>query len=67
MKTEKFNQMISAFQCDFSLAEKDNPVKLANLDDLIKRKDECLMRDIELLKELDWLLRTGKAEIHIVE
>ena len=67
MKTEKFNQMISAFQCDFSLAEKDNPVKLANLDDLIKRKDENLMRDIELLKELDWLLRTGKAEIHIVE
>lgn len=67
MKTEKYNQMISAFQCDFSLAEKDSPIKLANLDNLIERKDESLMRDIELLKELDWLLRTGKAEIHIVE
>lgn len=68
MKTNKFNHMISAFQCDFTLAkENDNDRKLADLDDLIEKKDENLLRDIELLEELEWLLRNGKAEIHLVE
>ena len=68
MKTEKFNNMISSFQCDFTLAkENDNYRKLADLDDLIEKKDENLLRDIELLEELEWLLRNGKAEIHLVE
>lgn len=67
MKTEKFNNMISSFQCDFTLAkEDDNGRKLADLDDLIEKKDENLLRDIELLEELEWLLRNGKAEIHLV-
>ena len=68
MKTDKFNNMISSFQCDFSLAkENDNDRRLADLDDLIAAKDENLLRDIELLEELEWMLRNGKAEIHIVE
>lgn len=68
MKTDKFNNMISSFQCDFSLARKeDNNRVLADLDDLIKVKDENLMRDIDLLEELECMLRNGKAEIHIVE
>ena len=67
MKTEKFNNMISAFQCDFTLAKEDNNRKLADLDDLIKVKDKNLLHDIELLEELEWLLRNGKAEIHLVE
>ena len=68
MKTEKFNNMISSFQCDFTLAkENDNDRRLADLDDLIEKKDENLLRDIELLEELEWLLRNGKAEIHLVE
>ena len=68
MKTEKFNNMISAFQCDFTLAkEKDNDRRLEDLDDLIEKKDENLLHDIELLEELEWLLRNGKAEIHLVE
>lgn len=68
MKTDKFNNMISSFQCDFSLAkEDDNDRRLADLDDLIAAKDENLLRDIELLEELEWMLRNGKAEIHIVE
>lgn len=67
MKTEKFNNMISSFQCDFTLAkEDDSSRKLADLDDLIEKKDENLLRDIELLEELEWLLRNGKAEIHLV-
>ena len=68
MKTDKFNNMISSFQCDFTLAkEEDNDRRLADLDDLIATKDENLLRDIELLEELEWLLRNGKAEIHIIE
>lgn len=68
MKTYKFNNMISAFQADFSLAMKDNNnIRMANLDDLIEKKDESLLRDIKLLEELEWMLRNGKAEIHIVE
>ncbi len=66
MKTDKFNNMISSFQCDFTLA-KDMNKKLADLDDLIEKKDKNLLHDIELLEELEWLLRNGKAEIHLVE
>lgn len=66
MKTDKYNNMISAFQCDFSLA-KEGHYKLSELDDKIKNKDSALSRDIELLEELEYLLRSGKAEIHINE
>jgi hypothetical protein len=66
MKTDKFNNMISAFQCDLSLA-KDGKFKLAELDTKIQNKEPRLMRDIALLEELEWLLRNGKAEIHILE
>jgi hypothetical protein len=68
MKTDKFNRMIESFQCDFSLAkDTDSDRKLADLDDLIEAKDEQLLHDIELLEELEWLLRNGKAEIHLVK
>ncbi len=68
MKTTKYNHMISAFQCDFSLAkEGDGYRRLADLDDLIEKKDSKLLHDIELLEELEWMLRSGKAEIHIVD
>lgn len=65
MKTTKFNNMISAFQCDLSLA-KESEHKLAELDKLIESKDKDFLRDIELLEELEWMLRTGRVEIHIV-
>lgn len=64
MKTEKYNNMISAFQCDFSLARNDRH-KLSEIDRLIRDKNHIIMKDIELLEELEFLLRTGKAEIHI--
>lgn len=66
MKTERFNNMISAFQCDLSLA-KDKSHRLVMLDRKIKNGDERILKDIELLEELEWMLRNGKAEIHIVE
>ena len=64
MKTEKYNNMISAFQCDFSLA-KDDRRKLSEIDELIKDKNPIIMKDIELLEELEFLLRNDRAEIHI--
>lgn len=64
MKTEKFNNMISSFQCDFSLA-KEGKNNLSELDKKIKEHDERLLKDIKLLEELDYMLRSGQAEIHL--
>lgn len=66
MKTDKFNNMISAFQCDLSLA-KDPSYRLVKLDRKIKNGDERILKDIELLEELEWSLRNGRAEIHLID
>lgn len=65
MKTERFNEMIESFACDFDLAIKGKH-SLMELQDKIN-DDKSLLRDIYLLSELDWMLRNGKAEIHIIE
>lgn len=65
-RTDKFNDMISSIQCDFSLA-KDSTRKLAELDTKIENKEPRIMKDIELLEELEWMLRNGKAAIYIIE
>ena len=67
MKTEKFNRMIEAFECDFALARDDKSCSLSMLQSKISNGDKALLKDIELLEELSWLLRNGKAEIHLVE
>ena len=67
MKTDKFNNMISAFQCDLSLELEGGGGKLRVLEDLIKNKNQRLLEDIKLLEELEFLLRYGKAEIHLIE
>ena len=66
MKTDKYNNMISSFQCDFSLA-RDGDMRLGALDYELHEPNlnNKLLKDIELLEELEWLLRNGKAEIHI--
>ncbi len=66
MKTVKFNKMISAFQCDFTLA-KSGKFKLAELDTMIESGNKILLNDIKLLEELEFLLRTGKAEIILLD
>lgn len=66
MKTKKFNNMIEAFECDFVLA-RDGTHSLQELEKRIKAGDVRLLKDIELLEELSWLLRHGEAEIHLVE
>ena len=65
-RTDKFNNMISAFQCDFSLAKEDGH-KLAALDKHIQSKNEKILKDIELLEELEWMLRNNRAEIRIIK
>lgn len=66
MKTTKYNNMIEAFECDFNLALEGQKT-LDILGDLIEDKNAGLLRDIDLLQELSYLLRTGKAEIHLLE
>lgn len=61
-KTTKYDNMLSSFNCDFTLAE-NGQMKLAELDDLIKKEDKKLLKDIELLSELDFNLRHGKIQI----
>lgn len=64
MKTEKYNNMISAFQCDFSIAREDG-YRLLEINRLIRSNNPVIIKDIELLEELEFLLRHGKAEIHL--
>lgn len=63
-KTDKFTNMIEAFECDFELAKKGKH-SLRELEQKIIQKDEKLLTDIDLLCELSFLLRNGLAEIHI--
>jgi predicted nucleotidyltransferase len=68
METKKFNEMISAFQCDFSLA-RDELRNLSELDVILhdNKNNKELLKHIELLEELEILLRYGKATIVLNE
>lgn len=65
LKTDKYTHMISAFQCDFSLA-KNNPKILNELQENLESKDERFIKDIELLEEFEYKLRHGIIEIYEV-
>ncbi|MBQ9920138.1 MAG: hypothetical protein IJO49_04880 [Clostridia bacterium] len=62
VETTKYNFMISSFACDFYLAQEDCN-KLRELQRMIDEKDEKLIKDIELLSELEFNLRHGKVKI----
>lgn len=64
--TTKFNQMIEAFECDFELAKEDKHT-LEELQNKIRAEDKKLLDDIDLLLELSFLLRYGKACICLIE
>lgn len=66
MVTDKYSNMISAFQCDFSSA-RDGDMRLITLDKLIKENNPSLLYDIELLEELEMGLRYGRLAIVEVE
>ena len=70
--TNKYNNMISAFQCDFACARDSLcNLRLSDLDTAITNKDDPrhkeINRDIDLLEELEFLLRYGKAKIMVKE
>lgn len=64
--TDKFTNMVEAFECDFNLAV-DKHILLSKLDEIIKDKEdprnEKILKDIDLLSELSFLLRNGQAKI----
>lgn len=65
--TNKYINMIEAFECDFSLVKQGHN-KLSELDKGIKDKtDNRLLKDIELLEELSFNLRHGKLKIIEIE
>lgn len=67
-KTDRYVDMIEAFECDFSLAKENNPhYQISKLQTMIEDKDKGLMKDIDLLSELSFNLRHGKAKIVEVE
>lgn len=66
MKTDKFTNMLESFECDLRLA-KDNEFSLSELDDALRDNNSKMSKDFELLEELSFLLRYGKAEINLVD
>ena len=65
--TAKFETTLIGFACDFTLAEMDVN-HLGELDEILKREDtdkpkQRLVKDIELLRELESGLRYGKIKI----
>lgn len=64
--TDKYTNMISAFQCDFSLA-RDGYSNLGLLDKMIEENNPSILQDIGLLEELEIGLRYGKLKIIEVE
>lgn len=63
-KTTKFDNMLQAFECDFDLALQGEKT-LSELQANIANGDERILQDIELLKELAYLIRSGRAEIRV--
>lgn len=65
MKTDKYTNMIEAFECDLRLA-KTGRHSLSDLDAALQDSNSQISKDLELLEELSFFLRNGKAEINLV-
>lgn len=65
IETTKYNAMLSSFSADFWLAQKGDH-KLKELQNMIDSQDANLMKDIDLLEELEFNLRHGKVKIMTV-
>lgn len=65
MKTDKYTNMIEAFECDLRLA-KDGRNSLSDFDADLQKDDSKISKDLKLLEELSFLLRNGKAEISLI-
>lgn len=65
VKTTRYNGAIEAFECDFNLIV-DEKRTFADLDETFTNNPR-LYADMNLLCELSYLLRNGKAEIVLIE
>lgn len=63
-KTNKFDRMIEAFECDFSLIQEGERT-FADLDRLMNDSRYSLAEHMDLMQELSYLIRHGKAEIYV--
>ena len=62
--TNIYENMIEAFECDFSLAtDKHSLFSISKLQEKIELKDEKLLKDIELIKELSFKIRNNKIKL----
>lgn len=61
--TSRFEEMITAFQADFSLATLHDDLDYADFRDLIRKNNPKLMKDIDLLGELEFKIRHKKIII----
>lgn len=60
--TDEYRYMIEGFECDFNLAVEGDDI-LDTLQHLIETKNENMLKDIDLLQKLSYLLRNGKVKI----
>ena len=63
--SSKYENMITSFQADFSLATTYHDLDFVDFRELIRKKNERLLKDIELLSELEFKIRY--KQILIVE
>ena len=63
--SSKYENMITSFQSDFSLATLYDDLDFVDFRNLIRDKNERLLKDIELLSELEFKIR--HKQILIVE
>lgn len=63
--SSKYENMLTSFQADFSLATTYDDLDYADFRELIRKKNERLLKDIELLSELEFKVRY--KQILIVE
>lgn len=63
-KTEKFNRMIEAFECDFALIENGEKT-FSELDEFVEDSRYSLCEHMCLMQEFSYMLRHGKAKIYI--
>ena len=61
--SSKYENMITSFQADFSLATIYDELDFVDFRELIRDKNDRLLKDVELLSELEFKLRHKQIKI----
>lgn len=61
--TSRYENMLTSFQADFSLATNYNELDYVDFRDLIRNKNDRILKDIELLSELEFKIRHNQIII----